>query len=99
MKRTRIVKLRVSEAEYKFLLSKGKRAGGMSELIRQRVLSGDVSTTPRDSIRELAAIRATLQIIARSTSTVSSIDALRLTMQLIQIEHQATEIAERLLKS
>jgi hypothetical protein len=90
-KKTKLVKLRVTPNEQKALSELAREEGGVSALIRRRVLGRQSVRPPaKTDVLLLARIHSSLQQIARSLSTAEN------RLSLVQVLAQLWTIEQRL---
>lgn len=97
--RTRMIRLRVSEAEYAALVVKGAAVGGMSTLLRDHL--GQASIRHREDERRRLAllnrINANLHMIAKWCNTyASAADAVQVMVYLADVEREVRRLVAAL---
>ena len=78
MPKTKVIKVRISHDEYIAITAMGKPVGGVSALVRKRLLGQGVSPIKKESIRELARIGVALNLISRQLANRQVIETVEL---------------------
>ena len=99
MPKTKVIKVRFSDEEFVAITAMGKPVGGISALVRKRVLESGVSPIKKEAIRELARIGVALNLIARQSAGCRPMEAVEIVALLMAIDRAVGEIIQRLLKA
>lgn len=77
----------------------GKPIGGVSALVRKRVLAQGVPPLKKEVIRELARVGVALNLVARSVSDRRPIERIEILAVLMTLDRDIQTIGRKLLKS
>ena len=98
MTKTRVIKVRFSDEEFVAITAMGKPVGGVSALVRKRVLGYGVSPVKKEAIRELARVGVSLNRIARQVTSCCPIETVEIVAMLLAIDRDVEAIVQKLLK-
>jgi hypothetical protein len=92
--RTKFLKLRVSDEELSKLKRLGKPAGGISVLIRTRVLGTESADAKRNALRELARLARHCNALVAQTRRFEPTQVVQILAHLLAIERELIRAVE-----
>lgn len=99
MTKTNVIKVRLSAEEFAAITAMGKPIGGVSALVRKRVLGQGVSPIRKEVMRELSHIGVSLNLIARQATNCHPIEAVEIVAILLAIDRDVEAIVRKVLKT